>query len=363
MTPDSFPVYRMLRPVFWVVVFFIFIELGLEVRAHLRGWDTLLYGMVRAEEAGGTSDHGANPAFGPTAHFPFRGPVVGLLKPAGAVRIWVASASHGEDIYLPVESIFPSLIGEGLESAGISAQVLNASRAGTGISGNLAMLKRDFDDWQPDFVVLYQLSMDISILSEQLLAPIGSSVPGQRATDESGPFGEEGNQGLSWASRTFEKFTVYELLNAKITTPLSTAQVLNDDLGTEAEASFRRTVEEFVEQVRQLGAEPILCTFATSYSPRAPGPIPRDVVLFVHRWNKHLSARGWLDAIDRLNGVIRAVAQERNVHLVDLEPALTGRQEFFRDPVHFSPAGHRAMAEGIASGLSQRLPPRDVAKR
>jgi lysophospholipase L1-like esterase len=87
------------------------------------------------------------------------------------------------------------------------------------------------------------------------------------------------------------------------------------------------------------------------------------VVLFVHRWNKHLSARGWLDAIDRLNGVIRAVAQERNVHLVDLEPALTGRQEFFRDPVHFSPAGHRAMAEGIASGLSQRLPPRDVAKR
>ena len=84
--------------------------------------------------------------------------------------------------------------------------------------------------------------------------------------------------------------------------------------------------------------------------------MPRDVVLFVHRWNEHLSARGWLSAVEQLNGVIREVAEETHTRLVETAVDITGREDLFRDLVHFSPEGHAEMAGTIASALVRALP-------
>jgi len=345
--------FRTLRPIFWIALFLATIEIGLEYRAHLRGWDTPLFGAVRSEHGQSNDLEGSGPEFGPTAEFPFRGPVIKGPKPAGAFRIWVASASHGEDIYLPPDIIFPTLIGKNLQLQGVPAQVLNASRAGTGIEGDLAFLKREFDRWRPDVVVLYQLSLDIGLLSRRFPGAIKSKGAGPK-TDAEARTPSAPDSKPSWPARLFKESTAYSLLNANITTRLSAAQLLSDDIGVGATDAFRLILVDFVDNVRALGAEPVLCTFSISVSPGVPAPIPPDVVLFVHRWNEQLSARGWLAAVEQLNGVIRDVAGEKRVLLVDTAPVLTGREDLFRDPVHFTPEGHGVLAGMIASALSHK---------
>ncbi len=352
-TSDRGAYFRALRPIFWIGLFLASLEIGLEYRAYLKGWDTPLFGAVRSEHGRSKVLEGSMPAFGPTADFPFRGPVVKGPVPAHTLRIWVASASHGEDIYLPPDVIFPTLIGKKLQLQGLSAQVLNASRAGKAIEGDLALLRREFDQWRPNMVVLYQLSLDIGILSRRYLGPARSKASG-RKTDVESPTSVGSGSEPSWGARLFKESTAYSLLNANVTTRLSAAQLLSDDIGSEAREAFRRTLLDFVDGVRALGAEPVLCTFAIGISPTAPAPPPRDLVLYVHRWNEHLSVRGWLAAVEQLNSVIRDVAKDRRVLLVDAAAVLTGREDMFRDPVHFTPAGHSVLAGTIASALSHR---------
>lgn len=344
---------RMLRPVLWIGLFLLAVEVGVEYRAYLRGWDTKLFGAVRSGHGRSIAAEGPVPVFGPTAEFPFRGPVIDDVKPAGTLRIWIASASHGEDIYLPPDFIFPTLVAKELQTRGIPAQALNASRAGTAIAGDLTRLRREFDRWRPDVVVLYQLSLDIGLLSRRFLAPVGGKgVPPRSNEDLRPPVAPRDD--LSWAARLYRGSTTYELLNANVTTRLSAAQLLNDDLGLEAREAFRRTLVDFADGVRALGAEPVLCTFSISASPSSRGAIPPDVVLFVHRWTKHLSARGWLKAVEDLNSVIRDVAREKDALLVDTAAVLTGREDLFRDVVHFTREGHGVIAGAIASVLARR---------
>lgn len=340
--------FRIMLPILWIGFFLALAEVGLEYRAYVRGWDTLVFGAVRSEHGRPEARSGA-PKFGPTADFPFRGPVVKRPKPADTVRIWVAGASHGEDIYLAPEVVFPNVIGSKLQLKGVSAQVLNASRAGTAIDGDLAFLKRDFDQWRPDLVVLYQLSLDIGLLSRRFLGRAGSKA--SKGGAEGQPPAAPARQ-PSWGERLYRKTTSYELLNALVTTRLSALRPSSDDIGTEARAAFRRRLVRFVDEVRALGAEPVLCTFSTSFSPSASAPVPSDVELFVHRYSEHLSARGWLAAVEQLNGVIRDVAQERRVLLVDTVAVLAGREEMFRDPVHFTTEGHGVLADTIVVALS-----------
>jgi lysophospholipase L1-like esterase len=115
--------------------------------------------------------------------------------------------------------------------------------------------------------------------------------------------------------------------------------------------------------VKALGAEPVLCTFSTSFSPTASAPVPPDVVLFAHRWNEHLSPRGWLAAVEQLNGVIRDVAEQEGALLVDTAAVLAGREEKFRDPVHFTADGHTVLAETIAAALSRTMARKQEMRR
>lgn len=349
--PDKHGYFFVLRLILWIALFVVAAEFAVEYRAYLRGWDTLLFGAVRSHHGAGTLHAaGAAPQFGPTAYFPFRGPIVEGPKPAGTIRIWFAAASHGEDIYLPPGATFPNLVGTKLRLKGVSVQVLNASRAGTGIDGDLAFLERDFDRWRPDFVVLYQMSLDVGTLSRHFLGSARSTGNGSNA-EPGGVAPSAPPGGPSWATRLYHRTTSYDLLNAVVTTRISAMRPSKDDIGAPARTAFRHMLVHFVDEVRALGAQPVLCTFSTSFSPNSPAPIPRDVVLFVHRWTEHLSARGWLAAIEQLNGVVRDVAKEKGVLLVDTAAALTGREALFRDPVHFTAAGHDVLAETIASAL------------
>ena len=61
------------------------------------------------------------------------------------------------------------------------------------------------------------------------------------------------------------------------------------------------------------------------------------------------------DLVDHVNDVMREVAAEMNVALVDLPALLKGEEKIFHDGVHFSEHGSRTAAQLIATTLLEKV--------
>ena len=155
-----------LKSFFWIGCFLVIGELGLEVRANHRGWDTMIIGLPASEQSVPQQKQGDS-EYGPTASFPFRSRVIPLERKLENHRYWVASSSHAEDIYLPPSMIFPNILERLLREERDNAVVLNASRAGIDIPENSNDLKRWGVQWKPDYVILYQMSLTISSIAKR----------------------------------------------------------------------------------------------------------------------------------------------------------------------------------------------------
>ncbi|HVA45531.1 MAG TPA: SGNH/GDSL hydrolase family protein [Pirellulales bacterium] len=338
----------------WVAVLLACAELALQYRAHQRGWDAPLFRTAAASAATAREKPAQeNPAqekpvrYGPTADFPFRSQIVARERSADTLRLWVASASHAEDIYLGVEETFPAQTGRLLNTiaAGGHWQVLNASRAGNVIATNKADLSKLAREWRPNVVLLYQMSMEIVALSREHL---GANRPTRKAHADTGPVEPRHESALE---RAAAETTTYSTLKANITPWIASQRVHAEDIGQAAEQDFDRRVRDFVKAVRDVGASPVLCTFGTSHSQDDAGRLPWPVRQFMLRYNRYLSPAGWTRAIARFNAALRQIAEEEGVPLVDCERAMTGQARYFRDFVHFTPEGHRRVAELLSEKI------------
>lgn len=338
---------RYLALIAWIVVFLVATEVALETRAHRNGWNTLIYGPVVRVPASGAPSDGALSAvmFGPTDAFPFRSEIVPAAAEPGVERVWIASASHAEDIHLAADVIFPHRLAQLRTDGGRPTEVLNASRAGLSIAANSLMIRDEARSWHPDYAVLYQASIDIGRLAGATEDEVDPAAP------ETGV--STGLGGSDWLDRTFESTTTYELLAGTLRARLGTQRVLMDRLSAETIDRYEMLVGEFVSTARAAGIRPVLATFATSHTEADLGSIPDHIVLGVFQFNDQLSMAGWLDAIARANGAVERVAAREGVVVVPIANALTGRPEYFRDLVHFTPSGHARVAETIRATLDQ----------
>jgi len=318
------------------------LELALEVRAHLRGYETLLFPRAAASR---TSQEPNGTRFGPVEGFPFRSAIVSAQRQPQTTRYWIASSSHAQDTRQRPESIFPNLLQRDLRARGEAAEVLNAARAGTGIERNLEQLTELAPHWQPDVVILYQGSLEINRLSQRYLA--------------GGPAIEATNGAPAEASapnpvvRLIESTTLYSLLKTNVTTRISVERPLARELGPEALQDFEATLREFIRGVREQRAVPVLCTFAAMHDRGDLPDFSDDAVSSIFRYNPHLSLEGWIDAIENINAAIRRVGAEEEVLVVDVGQALGGRSDLFVDFVHFTADGHAAVAGTLATALSK----------
>ena len=328
----------------WVIVLLASVELALQCRAHYRGWDAPLFGTAAASATAVAEEKPAR--YGPTSEFPFRSEIVPRACPSDTARLWVASASHAEDIYLSVDATFPARTAQLLNRASEGHwQALNASRAGNLISTNTADLSRLGAAWHPSVVVLYQMSMDIVDLSrEHLAADKPSGKP--RKDEEPGETSHE-----STLRKAAAETVAYTTLKANLTPWISSQRVLADDLGEAAEHDFEARIRDFLHVVRESDSLAVLTTFATSHGSQDAERLPLEVRQFMLRYNRYLSPEGWTRAISRFNQVVRRIASEEGLVLVDCESAMTGEARYFRDYVHFTPAGHIRVAELLSEQL------------
>jgi len=327
----------------WIVFYLILIEVGLEARAWSRHWPTPLFGKGQGAEALESED------FGPSEGFPFRSLFVDAEKAAGVTRFWLASASFAEDVQQPADGLFAHLAGLTLTDAGVPAEMLNASRGGMSIAENRAELELLVDRWRPDVVVLYQMSNDMDEISRLVLS---ADDGGMAPPIAEGAEPEDASVDLPLQVDRFTEATVtFAQLKNQVSARLTRARVLSDDLGLRGEVAFERRVVDFIAACRSVGVQPVLCTFATSHLEADLASLPEESANNLHRYNPHLSVRGWAASTERWNRVLARIAAARDVPLIDVAAEIAGRADLFRDYTHFSEAGHRAMGGVLAAGL------------
>ena len=349
-----------LAPLLWAALFLLVLELALEVRAAKRGHRAELLGIKPGVE----EPADVNAAFGPTAEFPFRGPVVPAAEARTAGALWIASSSYAEDVYIPAADIFPTRLGAALERP-----VLNASRGGLTILSNLEDLEAHGADFEPHFVLLYQMSNDLDQISNQLASAAPAAAPGGASTSESdearlaagdateGEPEAHGQLGFAPVSPWIQRMTVYRHLKGHVSSRLAQHLALWDALPDPArgEALFLARVERFVAEVRARGAEPVLATFATAYDEDSADAVPGFVERQNLSRNTLLSSRAWVATFDDWNAALRKYGAAEGIPVIDMDARFTGQAELFRDLWHFTNEGHAQAAAFLADELGARF--------
>jgi len=328
--------FTLLRILVWIGVYLLVIETGLEVRAYYRGFDTLLFGNFRRAEFGTTTTEKASDL----------NPVT--LSSDGRLRLWIASSSHAEDSYLSRERIFPTVLEKLLRDAGIQATVINASHAGMDIEDNIADLTLRGPVLKPHYVMLYQMSTTIGSLSKELLSGKSRNAGTQSASKRDTL---RKDTLMPWAGWLIEQSATYAQLKGQVTSRLATQRVLSDSLGSRGDTEFERRIRSLIAAARMVGSVPILCTFATSHLRRDLPHFPDSVVTFLFKYNVYLSLEGWVTTVEHFNAILRRIAAEEKITLIDLEHEISGHHEYFRDYVHFTPEGHATVARVIHQTL------------
>lgn len=341
--------FHLLKPILWVLVFFCLTEVALEVRAYHRGYATLLFPDLGAQKVAAYDDSAAA-QWGPTLQFRFRSAVITRDKKPDTIRIWIASASHAEDRRLPVPQLFPSVLAERLAVDGRPVEVINSARAGNSIETNRIDLLAEADTWQPDLAVLYQMAIDLMVLSRQ------GGFRGEARKSEPAGVGQQAVTSLSLDDhlrRFLENLTIYTYLKTNFTTRLTAARLTPNQLRSSADERFMESVDAFVEAARSVNVQPVLCTFAMSHNAENLTKMPTDYKLGMLRHNPNLSIEGWVTMVTRWNGLIRQYGKDHSVPVIDLAEVVHGKPQYFRDAVHFTPEGHAKVAEVLAAGLAE----------
>ena len=337
----------LLRIILWIGLYVSVIEIGLEVRAYYRGFDTLLLGSFQRAEPE-TAVAAGHPGIASIEAGPDE---KRAQSESAAIRYWIASSSHAEDSYLSREVIFPSVLERLLRSSGIKATVINASHAGMDIEDNTNDLRSRGAQLKPDYVILYQMSSTITSLSKKLLSGSASKTP-RDGKDRSNL--QNGKKAVDWTVWLVEQTAIYAQLKGHLTSRLTGKRVLSDSLGRSGDAEFDAKIRGFIAATRNIGATPILCTFATSHVRRDLPDFPDSVTTLVFKYNIYLSLTGWVETIERFNNILRHIAVKEGIVLIDVEKEIAGRHDYFRDFVHFTPPGHAAVASVIQRPLVTR---------
>jgi len=338
---------RTLSLLFIIAALLTLVELGLEFRASRQGWDTILFGPVRSLGEEISQDEHA--LYGPQVGFPFRSFIVPAKRPEGLVRIWVSSSSYGEDNYVAPDKIFPNIAGSRLKTAGVPNQILNASRAGFGIWENIEQLKDIGMEWQPDFVIFYQMYHDINFLdklSESECSDLDSIVEARNR--DVTPADD-----VSWPVRLVEQTTTYALLKNNFTPFIARNYILRPRVEERVVRAFEALVRRFISRCDDLGAQPVLMTFASSHRSDNIDQMSVRIKNWLLGPENRLSIQGWVDTVERLNGSLENIAREEDVRLIDLAEVMSGEPRYFRDFVHFSVEGHAVAGRVIADDLAR----------
>jgi hypothetical protein len=114
---------------------------------------------------------------------------------------------------------------------------------------------------------------------------------------------------------------------------------------------YKMNVETFVDVARNAGATPVLVTephLATRTSTSTEKKrVSYEMVLLTHE--------ALCDAYDAAERILKEVAAEKHVPLIDASMSLSGKDDFFHDHVHLTERGSVALASIVADSMALLL--------
>jgi lysophospholipase L1-like esterase len=127
-----------------------------------------------------------------------------------------------------------------------------------------------------------------------------------------------------------------------------------EDMPTQVQNAFADDLRKAIELSQAAGAEPVLITHANRFKNRVT-PSERFMLVSWNRFYPMLREDSFLRMEGSMNAVMRRVAKEKYVLLVDAAKAMPSGPWYFGDFVHFNDNGSAAFSRIVADDLGPRL--------
>ena len=270
----------------------------------------------------------------------FRNPELAVPKPAGTIRIaFLGESTVFSEFSTSNETTWPYLVWRKLQDIWPTQRFdfFNAAGAGYRVQDTLRALQYRVQPFQPDVIVIQHAPMDLYSDSEALAKKqgltAGHAKPGYLETHS----------------------VLYRLLKKNIQIRLRSQQAesgrhLEFDPATLSQG-FHRRLAELVERARQVAPVVVLVTVPTKARwDQSPQQRLRNASasLFYASW---LGPDGFLKGMDEYNRVVREVAREQSVLLVDLDDSIPADDQDFYDTVHYRDPGSELVAQQVAQAM------------
>jgi lysophospholipase L1-like esterase len=335
-----------------VVVVIVCVLLTLLAEGAVRARALLKYGYIWGVESTFEYDKDidlrllkADTEFGPirTNSLGFRGPEIERSKRPGRVRIAFLGGSTTYCAEVSSNEVtWPHLVWKAVSTAKADREFdyVNGGVPGYGTKASLKNLQFRVADLDPDIIIIYHATNDLS--TNSFVAARNQGIVEQRPAKR-----------RLWLSD-------YSLLAHLVETNLRiirTQQSANAAIGTlepvaeELAVPFREHLTKLVEASKQEAELVVLVTFSSQMRREQSVDEKNNAAASSLYYMPYMSPDGLIDAFAMYNNVIRDVAREQGALLVEAELSIPGDSIHFNDSVHFKDAGSRLLAERVADVL------------
>jgi lysophospholipase L1-like esterase len=270
----------------------------------------------------------------------FRGPELAAEKPALRLAFLGASTTFCAEVSGD-DAAWPHLVTEHIRQArpGISVDYVNAGVPGYVVATSTENWRHRVARLQPDVVVIYHATNDLSKDSRALAVKLGLQ-PAKR-------------QEMSWlAEHSMLWFLVEKIWAVKTAQrrAVSDAPRLTD-LPPDLPQGFQERLTRLVREIQAQGALVVLPTFTHRLRRDQSREEQLKAAESALYYMPYMSLSALLDGYEAYNRAIRAVARETGALLIEGEYAIPGDAAHFTDSVHFSDRGSAAMAKRVSQAL------------
>jgi len=283
----------------------------------------------------------------------YRSPERSRRKSAGEMRIVFSGGSTTFDLLSVDDShSWPWRIETILRSRGQDVEVFNAGFPGwTSLENLISLTIRDLD-LSPDVVVLYQGINDLQPASHQ---PFDRQYERGHAEMAERALGFQ-LQPLRWYDRSLlveksRELVIGELDPWKRLKKSYGARERMLEIPTVALATFERNVRAYLSVAISAGAQVVLVTQPI----RVRSGSEEADRAYLEGWIEGLEPTAVPAQLERLNDVMRSIAQEGPAFLIDAVEGVAWDDRDFADPMHFSARGSERMAIFMADSLEHAV--------
>jgi lysophospholipase L1-like esterase len=302
----------------------------------------------------------------------YRGESFAVPKPAGVVRVVILGGSSAFDAGADEAHSWPHLVHEQLQARGYKqVEIINAATPGHATWDSLGRLYSEIWMFEPDYIMLYQAWNDLkyfgwltpekSLLRGYQPPPTaqGSNLVANPFMYYTGPLDRSLSHSqlytrLRWRYQSWQLGTIglEGLIRPVGVNQSPTGQnSYADSYSPWGPRQYELNLRLIADAARDIGARPIFLTEARLVS-ASNSEADRQRIGYS---SVNLSYAAILRALADCDKAIFAVAQEKDVPVLDLSHMFTGHSELFYDHVHTTPEGSEAIAKAVADFLARVL--------